>query len=81
MATPDKDKQPETPATSAGGKADAPDAKAELALVDRAREGDLQAYDELVRRYQERIYGTVYHMTSNHEDANDLVQETFIKAY
>ena len=81
MATPDQVKQPETPATIAGGKAGSADAKAEIALVDRARAGDLQAYDELVRRYQERIYGTVYHMTSNHEDANDLVQETFIKAF
>jgi RNA polymerase sigma-70 factor (ECF subfamily) len=35
----------------------------------------------LIRRHQERIYGTVYHMTSNHEDANDLTQETFIKAF
>lgn len=50
-------------------------------LVRRAQEGDLAAYDELVRRYQERIYATVYHMTSNHEDANDLAQETFVKAY
>ena len=81
MATPDKDKQPETPATSTGGRVDSAEAKAEIALVDRARTGDLGAYDELVRRYQERIYGTVYHMTSNHEDANDLAQETFIKAY
>ncbi|MEW6155909.1 MAG: sigma-70 family RNA polymerase sigma factor [Verrucomicrobiota bacterium] len=55
--------------------------KEELALVKRAQEGDLAAYDELVRRYQERIYGTIYHMTSNHEDANDLAQEAFIKAY
>ena len=35
----------------------------------------------LVERYKQRLYATVYHMTSNHEDANDLVQETFIKAY
>jgi RNA polymerase sigma-70 factor (ECF subfamily) len=41
----------------------------------------LAAYDELVRRYQERIYATIYHMTSNHEDANDLAQDTFIKAF
>jgi RNA polymerase sigma-70 factor (ECF subfamily) len=53
----------------------------DLTLVERAQREDLRAYDELVRRYQERIYATVYHMTSNHEDANDLVQETFIKAY
>lgn len=53
----------------------------EQALVRRARQGDMGAYDDLVRRYQERIYATIYHMTSNHEDANDLAQETFIKAY
>lgn len=53
----------------------------EDAMVRRAQKGDLAAYDELVRRYQQRIYATVYHMTSNHEDANDLAQEAFIKAY
>ena len=53
----------------------------DLALVNRAKEEDAAAYDQLVRKYQERIYATVYHMTSNHEDANDLTQETFIKAY
>jgi RNA polymerase sigma-70 factor, ECF subfamily len=53
----------------------------EMALVRRTREGDLSAYDELVRRYQERIYATIYHMTANHEDANDLAQEAFIKAF
>jgi RNA polymerase sigma-70 factor (ECF subfamily) len=53
----------------------------EMVLVDRARGGELRAYDELIKRYQERIYATVYHMTSNHEDANDLAQESFVKAY
>jgi RNA polymerase sigma factor (sigma-70 family) len=53
----------------------------ETELVRRARRGDLGAYDELVLRYQERIYATVYHMTANHEDANDLAQEAFIKAF
>jgi RNA polymerase sigma factor RpoE len=53
----------------------------ETELIGRARRGDMSAYDVLVRRYQERIYATVYHMTSNHEDANDLAQEAFIKAY
>ena len=53
----------------------------EKVLVDRARRGDLRAYDDLVKRYQERIYATIYHMTSNHEDANDLAQESFIKAF
>jgi RNA polymerase sigma factor (sigma-70 family) len=53
----------------------------EMALVHRARAGDMAAYDDLVRRYQERIYATIYHMTSNHEDASDLAQESFIKAF
>src|SRR5260221_4449134 len=50
-------------------------------LVQWSGKGEMTAYDELVRRYQERIYATIYHMTSNHEDANDLAQETFVKAY
>lgn len=50
-------------------------------LVKRACGGDLGAYDDLVRRYQERIYSTIYHMTANHEDASDLAQEAFIKAF
>ncbi len=41
----------------------------------------MEACDALVRQYQERIYATIYHMTSNHEDAADLAQETFIKAF
>lgn len=51
------------------------------ALVRLAQCGELGAFDELVRRYQERIYSTLYHMTGNHEDANDLAQEAFIKAF
>jgi len=50
-------------------------------LVKNARRGDFTAYDELVKRYQQRIYATIYHMTANHEDANDLAQESFIKAF
>lgn len=53
----------------------------ESVLVRRAQQGDLACYDELVRRFQERVYATIYHMTANHEDANDLAQETFIKGY
>lgn len=50
-------------------------------LVARSQRGDAAAFDVLVERYQERLYATVYHMTANHEDANDLVQDAFIKAY
>src|SRR5450432_904321 len=67
------------PATITDPEAAAP--PVEMDLVRRAQRGDLAAYDELVKRYQERIYATVYHMTSNHEDANDLAQDSFIKAF
>jgi len=50
-------------------------------LVACVQRGEATAYNYLVQRYKERLYATVYHMTSNHEDANDLVQEAFIKAY
>ena len=50
-------------------------------LVRRACDGDLAGYDELIRRHQSRIYGMMYHMTANHEDANDLTQEAFIRGY
>jgi len=72
------ERDPAKPAQASDTK---PDAGAEQALVRRAKDGDLQAYDELVQRYQERIYATIYHMTSNHEDANDLAQDAFIKAF
>lgn len=57
------------------------DSREEPELIQAARRGDLEAYDELVQRCQQRIYATIYHMTSNHEDANDIAQDTFIKAY
>jgi RNA polymerase sigma factor (sigma-70 family) len=63
------------------GTTPAPDPVAEQELVKRARRGDLDAYDQLVQRYQQRIYATIYHMTANHEDANDLAQEAFIKGF
>ena len=69
------DKRPE------GSASDAPKPVEEGELINRARRGDLTAYDELVKRYQERIYATIYHITANHEDANDLAQEAFIKAF
>ena len=72
---------PQETGSDSAEAASIPAASDESQLVDRARKGDLAAYDELVQRYQQRIYATVYHMTANHEDANDLAQEAFIKAY
>jgi len=51
------------------------------ALVARVQRGEIRAFDVLVDRYKQRLYAMVYHMTGNHEDANDLVQDALIKAY
>jgi len=43
--------------------------------------GDSRAFGELVRRYQDRLYSTVYRLLDNAEDAQDVVQEAFLHAY
>lgn len=50
-------------------------------LVERVQNGDVAAYDILVHCYRERLYSVVYNLTSNREDALDLTQEAFIKAF
>jgi RNA polymerase sigma factor (sigma-70 family) len=59
----------------------ATDPENERVLVGKASEGDMAAYDELVRRYQGRIYSLAYNMTGSKEDAEDMVQDIFVKAY
>jgi len=53
----------------------------ESALVARAREGDAGAYNELVNRYERKIFRLAKHITQNDEDAEDVLQETFLKAF
>ena len=53
----------------------------ESALVTQAREGDTVAFAELVRRYEGKIFRLAQHITQNREDAEDVLQETFMKAY
>ena len=53
----------------------------ESAVVAQAREGDTTAFGELVRRYEGRIFRLAQHVTQNREDAEDVLQETFMKAY
>ena len=50
-------------------------------LVDRARQGDLEAFSQLVRRHQPRIHRLAIHMLRDHAEAEDVAQETFIRAY
>jgi RNA polymerase sigma-70 factor (ECF subfamily) len=54
---------------------------ADEVLISRVQGGDTGAFDVLIERYKGKLYATIYHMTSNHEDAADLLQETFLRAY
>lgn len=53
----------------------------EQVLIQRARNGEIGAFRELVERYKKKIYYLSLDLTGNHHDAEDLSQEVFIKAY
>src|SRR5689334_9607386 len=53
----------------------------ELDLVKRCQKGDSRAFDELVVRYRTRIFGMIYNMVHNEQDAWDLAQDSFVKAW
>ncbi len=50
-------------------------------LIGRARRGDVEAYNHLVSRWQKRVYNYLLRLTANREDALDLSQDVFLKAY
>jgi RNA polymerase sigma factor (sigma-70 family) len=50
-------------------------------LVSRAQKGDTRAFDALILKYGDKLYGLVYNMTSHKEDTHDLLQEIFARAY
>ena len=56
-------------------------AEEDLALVRRIQAGEEQAFDELVRRHQDHVYAVAYRMVPTAEDALDLSQDVFLKAY
>ena len=53
----------------------------ELALVQAAKQGDVGAFEQLVKRYDRNIFRIAQHITQNREDAEDVVQDAFLKAY
>ena len=53
----------------------------ELDLVKRCQAGETEAFDELVTRYRTRIFGMIYNMVHNEQDAWDLAQDSFVKAW
>ena|SRR5215469_5209778 len=53
----------------------------ELVLVQAAKQGDVGAFEQLVKRYDRNIFRIAQHITQNREDAEDVVQDAFLKAY
>ena len=57
------------------------EADSDWAIVQRVQRGDVASFDHLILKYRERVFGVIYNMTSNREDAADLTQDAFIKAF
>src|SRR5438270_10667367 len=53
----------------------------EMALVQAAKKGDLAAFDQLIQRYDRKVFRIAQHITQNREDAEDVVQDAFLKAF
>ena len=53
----------------------------EALLIEKARDGDISAFEKLISLYEKKIYNYCYRMTNNREDAEDLTQDVFIKVY
>ncbi len=53
----------------------------EAELVRKCQNGDSEAFDELVTRYRTRVFGMIYNMVHNEQDAWDLAQDSFLKAW
>jgi RNA polymerase sigma-70 factor (ECF subfamily) len=53
----------------------------ELELVQRCQDGETAAFDELVTRYRTRVFAMIYNMVHNEQDAWDLAQDSFVKAW
>ena len=54
---------------------------AEAVLIERCQRGDTQAFDELMARYETRVYNLAYRLLGDAEEAYDISQETFLRVY
>ena len=57
------------------------EADADLVVVRQVQAGDVASFDRLIVKYRERVFGVIYNLVANREDAADLSQDTFIKAF
>lgn len=50
-------------------------------IIERCKQGDLAAFNELVKKYEKQVYNFAYRLTGNYDDANDIAQEAFLRVY
>jgi len=53
----------------------------EIVLIQRLKQGDEKAFEQIFRRYQKRVYNVAYRMTGNRETAEDMTQEVFLRLF
>jgi len=53
----------------------------ERALIERSKRGDITAFDQLVRTYEKSVYNTAYRLSGSYDDASDIAQEAFVRAW
>ncbi len=68
-------------ATGSAGLLNAGGIGSESILISRAQAGDHEAFEQLFNQYQAQIYNYIYRLMGSAEDANDMTQDTFLKAY
>lgn len=63
--------------STAGGGGDSE----EKELIKRSQRGDVAAFDRLVRRYERSVFNTAYRLSNSYDDASDIAQEAFVRAW
>jgi len=53
----------------------------ERSLIERSKRGDITAFDQLVRTYEKSVYNTAYRLSGSYDDASDIAQEAFVRAW
>lgn len=71
---------PNTPKAKSSEEREAERASERL-LIQRCKDGDPGAFDELVTRFEKRVFNCAYHIAGNYDDASDIAQEAFIRAF